>query len=473
MNFDSPLTASVQNDATIPSPYAIEYQLCVQLALEGKLHLAEKGLTELLQRVEVAFLRARFHNDLGVLASLDNRSEDASHAFQLAMALAPEWALPRSNLAQLATTAPTKRGSVAAGSMRRTRVAIVSLLFNWPSTGGGTVHTAEIGKFLSQTGYEVCHFVAEHSGWGVGRLAEPTLAPTEVLRFGNSDWSIPGIQSRFRSALKRFEPDWVIVTDSWNSKPILAEAVKDYPFLLRIAAQECLCPLNNVRLLYDHDGFQSCPKHQLATPADCCRCVYRNGKLSGGLHQSERELVGYGSQEYDRQLRWAFANAEAVLAVNPLIAAMVSPYAKKVCVIPSGFDAARFPDPVMARCSGEPIKILFAGLVNEPMKGFDVLHRACQKMWSMRQDFELLATADPAGQIDPFTRHTGWFSQADLPAVMSSSDIIACPTVAEEALGRTAVEAMGAGRPVVASRLGLQSLTKQRGCYANPATLMT
>jgi hypothetical protein len=34
---------------------------------------------------------------------------------------------------------------------RKTRVAILSLLFNWPSTGGGTVHTAEAGKFLGHS----------------------------------------------------------------------------------------------------------------------------------------------------------------------------------------------------------------------------------------------------------------------------------------------------------------------------------
>ena len=59
--------------------------------------------------------------------------------------------------------------------------------------------------------------------------------------------------------------------------------------------------------------------------------------------------MSYGTEEYDRTLRWAFANAESVLVVNPLIAAMVSPYAKKVCVIPSGFDPARFPAPSLRR----------------------------------------------------------------------------------------------------------------------------
>ncbi len=43
---------------------------------------------------------------------------------------------------------------------KKARIAIVSLLFNWPSTGGGIVHTAELATFLSKAGYEVRHFYA-------------------------------------------------------------------------------------------------------------------------------------------------------------------------------------------------------------------------------------------------------------------------------------------------------------------------
>ena len=48
------------------------------------------------------------------------------------------------------------------------RIAIVSLLFNWPSTGGGIVHTAELAQFLSLDGYDVCHFFAVYEPWSVG-----------------------------------------------------------------------------------------------------------------------------------------------------------------------------------------------------------------------------------------------------------------------------------------------------------------
>jgi hypothetical protein len=56
-------------------------------------------------------------------------------------------------------------------------------------------------------------------------------------------------------------------------------------------------------------------------------------------------LAGVGTPEYDRTLRQSLQEAEAVLALNPLTAAMLEPYARRVCVVPWGIDAARFPWP--------------------------------------------------------------------------------------------------------------------------------
>jgi glycosyltransferase involved in cell wall biosynthesis len=185
----------------------------------------------------------------------------------------------------------------------------------------------------------------------------------------------------------------------------------------------------------------------------CIRCVGEEGHRSGPLHQAERALSGFATPGYYVRLLWVLAGAEAVLVVNPLQEAMISPYTERVRVVTSGFDPARFPSPAAARREGKK-QLLFAGLVGEPMKGFDVLHAACAALWQRRRDLELVATADPAGPVDEFTRFVGWQSQADLPGLLYAADVVVIPTIAQEALGRTAVEAMAAGRPVVASRLG-------------------
>lgn len=433
-----------------------DYRNVTQCALRGEFQVAQDSLAQLLRNVTETNLQARIHNDLGVLAAIQGRSNDARDFFVAAQGLSPDWDTPRENLRHvpLDITGTPPEPPTPPNPSRKNRVAIVSLLFNWPSTGGGTVHTAELARFLTQAGYDVRHIVICYDAWGVGQITDEVDWTIERLEFDDANWNRSEIQRRVRHAVDRFAPDSVIITDSWNFKPRLAQALEGTRYFLRLAAQECLCPLNNVRLLWSSNGTPtSCPQHQLATPAICLDCVRERNRWSGSLHRAERELSGHGGPDYDDCLKQAFANASGVLVVNPLIAEMVKPHTPRVHTIPSGFDSERFQWAPAMKSVG-PIRILFAGLVDEQMKGFAVLQEACRRMWSQRQDFMLLATADPPGRIDEFTSFIGWQSQADLPRAMNDADIIVCPTIAEEALGRTAVEGMAAGRPVVASRLG-------------------
>ena len=442
------------------------YRGACGLAERGEFDRAKSVYQELAAKKPPARLAALIENDLGTLEFLAGNASGARAHLVRAVIVDPACEVSRHNLTlidlETRPVQPTPAAIVANHlpiASGATRVAIVSLLFNWPSTGGGTVHTAEAGKFLSRAGYDVKHFYAQYAGWGVGNVTLPLDHPATALVFEDADWNAWEIQRRFRDAVDLFAPDFVIITDSWNSKPLLAEAMRGYRYFLRLAAMECLCPLNNVRLLIDNEGqIASCPRHQLATADVCQTCVARRQHQSGSLHQAERALAGYGTSEYDRQLRRAFAEAEGVLVVNPLIGAMVSPYAKSVHVVPSGFDPERFPWPwpeePCPRPNGSRTQIFFAGLTNEYMKGFHVAHAACRNLWRVRKDFELVVTGDPAGETDEFTRYIGWQSQADLPRRLREADMLVFPTVAEEALGRSAVEAMGVGRAVIASRIG-------------------
>ena len=99
-------------------------------------------------------------------------------------------------------------------SSRTFRIAIVSLLFNWPSTGGGIVHTAELAQFLSLDGYEVCHFFAVYEPWSVGIVTESLPYNSCAIQFDGPSWNRPGIEGAFRDAVDAFHPDAVIVTDS-------------------------------------------------------------------------------------------------------------------------------------------------------------------------------------------------------------------------------------------------------------------
>lgn len=454
-------SVTVSSDGAGDSPsrdHWEEYRHLNRCALDGAVSLAEQGFNSLLGQVTDNSLRARIWNDLGVLATASGSFPAAHQAFLEARGSDPEWDVPLKNLERLATICQLQNGGLSpvTHSLPRPRIAIVSLLFNWPSTGGGIVHTAELAKFLYRAGYDVKHFVIKYDPWSIGQIADAIDWPIEQLVFAESEWSCEEIQRGVRQAVTEFAPDSVIITDSWNFKPRLAEALQGHRYFLRLAAQECVCPLNNVRLLWDSAGSpQACPQHQLATHDICRQCVAQRDRWSGSLHQAERALAGFERADYDSCLRQSFRNAAGVLVVNPLIAELVKPYTSAVHVVPSGFDATRFSSATPASPNqGSPIRLLFAGLVDESMKGFAVLHAACRTLWSERQDFRLVVTGDPTGMADEFTEFIGWQSQTNLPLAMQAADIVVCPTIAEEALGRTAVEAMGAARPVLASRIG-------------------
>ncbi len=229
------------------------------------------------------------------------------------------------------------------------RVAVLSLLFNWPSTGGGNMHTAGLVEFLGRDGFDVRHFYAQYEPWGIGHVTRDGLVASEALAFAEAEWNVASIRERFRAAVDSFGPDYVVISDTWNMKPHLAEAMRGYPTILLMQAQECLCPLNNLRLLgIGPVKAEQCPRNQLATPQVCHQCLAERGQHSGALHQVERALAGVGTAEYDGLMRQMFYDAEAVLVLNPITAALLEPFARRVCIVPWGIDPARFPWPADA-----------------------------------------------------------------------------------------------------------------------------
>jgi glycosyltransferase involved in cell wall biosynthesis len=525
------------------------YLEACRLAEEGRYEDARRAYAKLKKSTAKsnARLRALIRNDLAVLAAIEGEFDEACTGWRDAMEVDPDCLLARLNRdlveaeISLATvpddlgelklapapgqpvlgaglvpalgatvlgaglmTSPAARPQVLPARQEPrppdstggpclhpgpTRVALLSFLFNWPSTGGGNHHTAELAKFLAHAGYEVKHYFARFTGWGIGRVTDELISPSEPIEFDESRWNVIEIQARFRRAVESFGPDYVIITDAWNMKPLLAEAVRGYPYFLLYQAQENICPLNNLRLLaIGPNQVEQCPRNQLATPEVCCRCLAERGRHSGALHQAERELAGVGTREYDQNLRASLAEAEAVLVLNPIIAAMLEPYSSRVCIVPWGMDPERFPWPAE---SGRPAvgaeggvvrpapnsrsesgtafqavsshgqdaratltTLFMAAVVGETIKGYHVAHEACRILHETRSDFELIVTLDPAGQIDEFTRSVGWCSLGELPRHYREADICLVPTIAQDSLSRTSVEAMASGIPVIASRIG-------------------
>jgi glycosyltransferase involved in cell wall biosynthesis len=440
------------------------YEEACRSAVKGETEAARRIYAVLAKDLPASRLKALVLNDQATLAVLAGDRDAALRLLHEALVIDPQCQVARFNLTLLEDELAEAAGQPAESVRKEMpaessqpegagKVAILSFLFNWPTSGGGNVHTAELARFLAKSGYAVRHFYPRYAPWSIGNVEAPPF-PSEGLDFTEQEWTVPSIQARFRQAVDAFAPDFVLVMDAWNFKPHLAEAMRGYPTFLRFQALECLCPLNNVRLLLGPEGRATqCPRQQLATPDACQACLQERGHLSGALHQAERTLAGVGTPAYHQLLLRSVQEAEAVLVLNPFTEAMLSPYARRVCVFPWGMDPERFPWPPPE--TERPVTRLFlAAVVEEFMKGFHVLHEACARLWQKRQDFELVATGEPAGRVDDFTRFTGWVSQEELPRHYHETDITVVPTIAQEGLSRTSVEAMAAGKPVVASRIG-------------------
>ncbi|MCA9090878.1 MAG: glycosyltransferase family 4 protein [Planctomycetaceae bacterium] len=433
--------------------------MATQLSLQGDLLQARTAWDLLLAEAQTESQRGTIRNNLAVLdAALQNQSGAELQLESLTQS-GDHRAAVQHNLAQLREI--TRRASGNGDHNRRPRIAVLSFLFNWPSTGGGIVHTVELVQFLSKAGFEVALIHPVFSHWRLGGVDSTCPIATTPIEFSDAGWTIENVQRKFREAVDAVSPEHVIITDCWNFKPHLAAAMQGYSYLLRMQALECLCPLNNLRLQPGPSGaFLQCAQSQPKDPGQCAKCLRENDWTSGALHRAEREFSGVGSQTYNELLLSTTRQARAVLVLNESAKALWEPYCGDVRVVTWGMDSTRFPKanvPEVADTDSSPsIRILFAGLPSEPIKGFAVVHKACRALWEHRQDFELWVTADQhsGGHDDPFLRWIGWQSQSQLPGWYRRADFVVVPTLAQDGLSRTAVEGMASGKAILGSRLG-------------------
>jgi hypothetical protein len=199
------------------------YERASRCAAEGQTEEARRIYSTLAKDISDRRLRALVCNDQATLAALAGDRPAALEGLRQALAIDPQCEPARFNLTlledELAEEAPTPGESVAAvpatpdESAGAVKVAILSFLFNWPTSGGGNVHTAELASFLARAGYTVRHFYPRYAPWGIGQVVGAPF-PGEALEFAEADWTVPAIQARFRTAVDAFTPDYVLVMDS-------------------------------------------------------------------------------------------------------------------------------------------------------------------------------------------------------------------------------------------------------------------
>jgi len=169
---------------------------------------------------------------------------------------------------------------------------------------------------------------------------------------------------------------------------------------------------------------------------------------------------------YTRRLlrRW-YRKLDGKIAVSPAAAALVSRYFRGYYnIIPNGVDVQRFGCPV------DPLPEFMDGLRNilflgrfEKRKGLSYLLRAFPAVKREMPNTRLIIAGDGRSRprYERYVRRahmqdvvfTGYLPDEDLPRYQQTADIYCSPATGNESAGIVLLEAIAAGRPIVASNI--------------------
>lgn len=133
-------------------------------------------------------------------------------------------------------------------------------------------------------------------------------------------------------------------------------------------------------------------------------------------------------------------------------------------IIPNGVDFDRFsaPAPRIARFDDGRLNVLFVGRL-EKRKGLKYLLRAWDYVRAQFRDARLIVVGEgrPRKGYERWVRRRGWdevvftgyVPDAELVSYFQSCDLFCAPSTGQESFGIVLLEAMAAGRPIVASNI--------------------
>jgi len=144
-------------------------------------------------------------------------------------------------------------------------------------------------------------------------------------------------------------------------------------------------------------------------------------------------------------------------------------------VVPNSIDVARFAAPVPrpAAMPADRPYVLYVGRL-EPRKGVDRLVRAMAEVQPRVPHVQLVIVGDGpdraavgalARGLNVSIAFAGRVSDADLPGHYQAADVVCSPALGDESFGLVLLEAMAAGRPIVATNIaGYAELLGPAGC---------
>jgi len=348
------------------------------------------------------------------------------------------------------------------------KLAIVDSWFHWPPVGGAIRSVKEIADRLSRRGVDVTVVAPINSIVG----GEGFAFKVDPIRFNK--FNGPVFYSGIRRALKRLSPDVVFVTSGNLLKPYMISAARGFPVLVRLYAYELRCPAS-YGILY-RDGHV-CSYSFLKDPLRCVTCTE-------DIRRVVRNTSIVDRPETFSSLKFAYPFYHVLVksaTQNITMAIATSNYMKskfegvipldRIEVMPDGVDSNFFVP--RARPKRDYKVITMPGRTFDPLKGLDVLLKACTLLWQKRQDFRVVVTGSKRPGITdyPYVQSDLWLDDNDIPGMYANSDIVVVPSIWGEPFGLTALEGMSCEIPVVVSRIGgLQEIVQdgENGLFFEP-----
>lgn len=336
------------------------------------------------------------------------------------------------------------------------RVAFVDLLFSWPPHGGADVDLYHVMAGLRSEGIEAQLFFAHQTASDEAGIADPESLPFPATRidFSPHSFAPDSVTERFREALDAWRPDMVWVMHAFGMKPWLLDGLADFTVVSRYYAHELMCARDPRR--FKHGA--PCPNDYLRTPDVCRDCALESQRdaIRQGTYKTWTEeyiAARAYAPEYHALSLGALRKTRALVVSNTQLAAELAPLHDDIRVLPGGVDTGAFPHAAHEANPGRA-RILMSGRVDDPLKGLGTLLEAGAALWQQRQDFEIVLTHHDHDLENDWVRCTGWLTHEEALAEYAKADVCVVPSVWHEPFGLVAVEAMAAGRAVVASRTG-------------------
>jgi glycosyltransferase involved in cell wall biosynthesis len=329
-------------------------------------------------------------------------------------------------------------------------VLVVDGYFHWPPRGGGIRDIAEVANGLSAD-HEVTFLVPGYGFRGWFGYRKGLDFAVQTVPFDGVSFNGPTVLRRFRKAIGKINPDVVIVANGNAMKPFMILASRGYRTLVRLYSYELLCPVSH-GVLFNRNGV--CESNYLGDRYGCIPCWARHSRRGSYDRETVRSLALMPST-YARYLRESLSVPEAFILSSKYMRRRYSQIIDpdRTVIIPSGLDCRRFAPNGSAE--GGPIRIFGAGRLSDPTKGLGTLMEAGERLWDSREDFRIQVAGHSQTQEGRgFVESLGWISERKLPAAYARSDIVVVPSVWAEPFGMVALEGMGCGKPVVASRTG-------------------